>query len=93
MHTSSSPGRAEARGSNSGDRRSERDIQPIPDRRFLGNCRRLIRSQCGTELWEVFEIATHFELVSHRETERFNELWEGIIGQVRLAERSAHDAS
>jgi hypothetical protein len=31
MDNTDSPGRAEARGSNSGDRRSERDIERLPD--------------------------------------------------------------
>jgi hypothetical protein len=89
MDTSGSPELGRARGAHSPSHGETKDLNSssIPDRRFQGNSRRLIRSQCGTELWEVFEIATHFELISNCETERFDSLWDGIVGQIRFAEK------
>jgi hypothetical protein len=88
MHKTSSPGRAEARGSNSGDRENQNlDAQLLPDPALIGNTRRLIRVEGGAPLYEVFTISSYFELVSGSEKWRFNELWEGIVQQIRLAAR------
>jgi len=65
------------------------DAQLLPDPTILGNSRRLIRVEGGAPLYEVFVISSYFELVSDSERWRFNELWESVIGQIRLAERSA----
>jgi hypothetical protein len=68
---------------------NENDTELLPDRTLVGNTRRLIRVEGGAPLYEVFVISSYFELVSDCGTQRFDELWEGIIGQIRLAERNA----
>jgi hypothetical protein len=95
MATANLPEMGRARGAHSPSHGENQilNTQLLPDRSFQGNSRRLIRSQCGTELWEVFEITAHFELVSDCETERFNDLWQGIVQQVRLAERRSDHVS
>jgi hypothetical protein len=90
MHTTDSAPEVGASAANAGHpRNSEHDNQPLPDRSFRGNSRRLIWSQCGTELYEVFEIPSYFELVSASEIQRFSELWEGYVGQIRLSKSLA----
>ncbi len=69
------------------------DTELLPDRSFLGNCRRKIRVEGGATLYEVFVINSYFELVTHCGTERFDEQWQGIVQQVRLAERSQSHGS
>ncbi len=86
----SPPGRAEASGSNAGHRENQiLNTQLLPDRSFLGNCHRMIRSQPGSEVREVFTMRSHFELVSDSETWRFSSLWEAICEQVRLTQSPA----
>jgi hypothetical protein len=86
MHTTDLTPEVGASAANAGHpRNNEHDNQLLPDPAIRGNCRRLIRSQCGTELWEVFEIAAHFELVSDCETTRFDEFWQALFQQIRLA--------
>jgi hypothetical protein len=89
MHTTDSP-EVGASAANAGHpRNNERDNQLLPDPAIRGNCRRPIRVEGGATLYEVFVISSYFELVTDCETERFNTLWDGIVGQIRLAERSA----
>lgn len=89
MHTTDLAPEVGASAANAGHpRNNERDTQLLPDSAILGNCRRKIRVEGGATLYEVFEVSSYFELVSGSERLRFNELWEGIIGQIRLAERS-----
>jgi len=83
------PPQKERRPARSADHQNESNTQLLPDSAILGNSRRLIRVEGGAPLYEVFVISSYFELVTDCETERFNTLWEGIIGQIRLAERSA----
>ena len=94
MHIPDSPEVDRARGAHSPSHGEKQHLNKriLPDYSLPGN-RRLVRTQCGSELYEVFVISSYYELVSGSETERFNELWEGIVEQIRLAERSAHDAS
>ncbi|MGA8480892.1 MAG: hypothetical protein WB696_23250 [Chthoniobacterales bacterium] len=89
MDTSNSPGWAERRDATRRLGENKRpDTELLPDRSFLGNCRRKIRVEGGATLYEVFVINSYFELVTDCGTERFDEQWQGIVQQVRLAERN-----
>jgi hypothetical protein len=74
MHTSSSPGRAEASGSNAGHRRSERNTEQIQDPAFASN-RKLIKSDRhrGLAFYEVLERRNrvHYEIISESKTWHF----------------------
>jgi hypothetical protein len=87
MDTYDSPGRAEARLATTEPRENQNlDIELLPDRTLVGNSRRKIRIEGGATLYEVFEIHTYFELVSGgSEIERFDSLFDGIVGQIRRA--------
>lgn len=61
----------------------------LSDYSIQGN-RRLILSGCGEPpIYEIFEVTSHFELITDRETARFGSLWDAICARGRLAERSA----
>lgn len=89
MNGNSPPGRAEASGSNAGDRRSERDTEQIPDQALVGN-RKLIKRERGFELFEVMERRRrfHYEIVSGDRRWSFPLLWSAYLKLDRLVAKA-----